>query len=77
MSPDVVHEQPLPLEEVHAVPALFHGAVMRVPLRVEGALQFVAFEAGAAPEALFVETLPCRCDTIHELLPHPCAIPRT
>jgi hypothetical protein len=65
--PDIVHVEPRSLEEVHAVLAFLHAAIVRISLRMEQAVHLVAFHAGLTLEAFFVRLLivvtrmPCRC----------------
>ena len=55
--PDIVHVEPLFLEEVHAVFAFFHTAIVRITVPMEQALHLVAVHAGPALVAFVVRIL--------------------
>jgi hypothetical protein len=63
--PDIVHVESLFLEEVHAVFAFYHTAVIRISPRMEQALQLVAVHAGPALTTFFRNGFLMRCVVIH------------
>jgi hypothetical protein len=63
--PDIVHVEPLFLEEVHAVFALFHAAIIRISLSKEQALHLIAVHASPALKTFFRNGFLMRCLVIH------------